>query len=293
MSDKPSDDKHLTDDDIRDYHQPPAGAGEKGCFWRHVSEFKRGDQCSHRWHARLQAEGDPQLYDYPAYKSLCADGKVGKDDIYSTAAYKGGKAVKPSNNYAMRNRFPSRKKPRPGQWNVALGHNFSEDACKPWWHNAHHIIPVSIIESEIARAGEGNARISRLIKIGLLKAEYNHNDKKNMIILPHDREVAASLGLPRHLKGHESLSHELETKKRYTDHPDYSRRVKFKIRPVVDQYKAIVAAADEDHDKPPDKLAKDTLVAISVEIYNAIKAAGPHMKGKSLDELRFSGLGGR
>lgn len=286
-------DDHLSDADMKDYHQPSGGASEKGCFWRHISPFDRGNQCSHRWHARLQAEGDPQLYDYPKYKDLCVDHRPGRDDHYPTAAYRGGKAARPSNNYAMRHAFPNRKRPRPGQWNVGLGQNFSEDATRPYWHNAHHIIPVSIIEDEIARAGEADIRVSRLIKIGLLKAQYNHNDKPNMVILPHDRVVAAALGLPRHLKGHESAAHEFNpTARRETDHPDYSRRVKFKIRPVIDQYKATVSKG-ANHPAPPDALAKDALVNVSKEIYAAIKAAGPHMKGKSLDELRFSSLGGR
>src|SRR5262249_10791095 len=99
-------------------------------------------------------------------------------------------------------------------------------------------------------------RITDFIAQGLLKATYNLNDKKNLIILPMDRAVAAALGLPRHLLGDESeVGEELLGERRVADHPDYSRRVRMMLRPVMNQYRSIVMQKlSQAHPGPPDPL---------------------------------------
>ncbi len=292
-------DKHLESGDIAPYHIEGRKQSQKGCLWRHESDYDENNECSHRWQARQRAESDAQMFDYPAYKSLCVDHKPSgknQDDAYPTAAYSGPKRDTPK-NYAMQHMFPLqiRKRPRPGQWDLKLSHNFKESATKPYWHNAHHIIPLSALHSEIEKAGGNSTTVIEILKKGLMKGEYNLNDKVNMIILPHDRAVAFALGLPRHLKGHESYSYEYEpNKRRETDHPDYTRRVKMKIRSVIDEFKSQIEEP-EDCEGEPDipAFAKKKLEDISEEIYQAIKKAGKYLRGKSLDELKFSNLGGR
>jgi hypothetical protein len=189
--------------------------------------------------------------------------------------------------------FPFKKKPRPGQWDVTLPRNFSESWTRPYWHNSHHIIPRSVLQDELLEAGKDDSRVTTLITQGLLMATYNLNDKKNMIILAMDRAVSEALGLPRHLLGHEAGPNELEGREEM-DHPDYSRRVRMMIRPVMNQYKKLVMEKLKNaHPDPPDALAKEQLERVSETIYRSILVAGKFMRGKSLDELKFGGLGGR
>ncbi|MDH5228520.1 MAG: AHH domain-containing protein [Gammaproteobacteria bacterium] len=289
-------DDHLSPDEIEAFHMNGQEQSNKGCLWRHISDFDEGNHCSHRWQARLKGQDDAHLYNYPAYKSLCLDHKASnkEEDSYETAAYSGPKQNKPS-NYAMQHLFPLqlRKRPRPGQWDISLGHNFFENATKPYWHNAHHIIPLSVLQNSIQDAGKNTSGVTEIIKKGLMKGGYNLNHKINMIILPHDRVVAEAIGLPRHLRGHEARGKE-PNKRRETDHPDYSRRVKFQIRSVIDDYKQKAEEA-KDCEGEPDipALSKKKLEDISKKIYKTIITAGPHLKGKSLDELKFSNLGSR
>ncbi|WP_395844588.1 AHH domain-containing protein [Archangium violaceum] len=285
---------HVKKDDFKALHQPKEGEGGKGCIWSWNTKYEVGHQCSYRWQAREHALADSHLYNFPAYKSLCVDHAPGPSDVFVTAAYRGPKSVAPSNNYALRNNFPYKKRPRPGQWDVTLSRNFTESWTRPYWHNAHHIIPRSVLHDELIEAGKEDPRITDMIIQGLLKAGYNLNDKKNLIILPMDRAVATSLGLPRHLLGDEAEAHEPLQGRQIADHPDYSRRLRFMLRPVINQYKRLVKQKlSEAHPAPPDALAKEQVERISETVYKAITKAGPFMKGKSLDELRFAGLGGR
>ncbi|MBU8899855.1 hypothetical protein DRW03_15850 [Corallococcus sp. H22C18031201] len=285
---------HVKKEDYKALHQSKGGGGGKGCLWSWNTKYDVGHACSYRWHAREHALADGHLYNYPAYKSLCVSAAPGASDVFFTAAYRGPKSVAPSNNYALRNQFPYKKKPRPGQWDVSLHRNFTESWTRPYWHNAHHVIPRSVLHDELTAAGKEDPRITDMIIQGLLRAEYNLNDRENLIILPMDREVATSLGLPRHLLGDEAQPHEPLQGRQIADHPDYSRRVRLMLRPVINQYKRLMKQKlSEDHPGPPDALAKEQVVRISQQIYQAITQAGPFMKGKSMDELKFSNLGGR
>lgn len=300
-----SDSDHIKLEDYKDLHQPKGGAGGKGCLWEHESDYKESHRCSHRWQAYEHAKEDKHLYNYPAYKSLCVDHKPTRRDSFPTAAYVGPKARRPTATYAMRNTFsgygvtpisePLKKKPRPGQWNLEYPGNFTDKIVKPYWHNAHHIIPRSVLQEELKEASKDDASIALMIAQGLLKAEYNLNDKLNMIILPMDRAVAETLGLPRHLLGHQAkVGEDLFGKRKETDHPNYSHRVRILMRPVMNQYRAIMAAKlKEDHPGPPNALAREQLEQVSRTIYKAIVTAGKFMKGKSLDELKFGGVGRR
>lgn len=278
-------DNHLSATEIKELHQPKEGEKGKGCIWSCTSSFEKGHQCSYRWHARERAESeDPHRYNYPAYQRLCVDGSFDPSPL-AVVQHRARKKQPKRDDL----RYP-RRRPRPGQWDLTLGHNYSENAAKPFFFNAHHIIPRSVLHSEIAEAGKSDVRVATLIKQGLLIASYNHNHRPNMVNLPSDRIVALVLGLPRHLKGDEAEEYEIAPGEsiRAADHPDYSKKVSFKIRPIINEYKAIVAEAlKEDHPEPPNDLAVEKLANISKEIYASIMKAGPYMRGKSLDELRF------
>ena len=176
-----SDSTHVTEEDLEKLH------AQGRCLTRH-QQRTQGHKCSHQWQAKVRAEGaDRGLYEHPKYHSLCGQGR------WRTAAQQAA-----SGRYFPRGYGILRNRPKCGDWDPG-GQNF-EHFIRPYWHNAHHIVPNRALDNAIQVAGEEDARIPNLIKAGLLKADYNLNDELNMIILPMERLIAATLGLPRHLK---------------------------------------------------------------------------------------------
>src|SRR5262245_42003499 len=231
-------------------HQAKGGGGGKGCLIRHHPREK-GHHCSHQWMAQERAEGeDKGVYNYPAYDSLCTTG------TYTTGAYVTRKQGIFPPGHGM-----TEPRPNPYEWDVGSRGNF-EHYLKPYWHNAHHLVPNGTLKRAID--GAGDDKIADLIRQGLLMGEYNLNDKANMMILPMGAAVADAMGLPRHLHGDQGVT-------RFS-HPDYDARVLTMLKPVMDQYAAMVKNKSEDHKEPPTKLAKDQLISISDTIHSAIKA---------------------
>ena len=273
---------HFRDQRVDDLHQNihdgPGNKG-KGCLTRCNGQNRGREEdnlCSHIWQAYVKAQDYPEMYNYPAYKSLCGEG------VFRSAARVSKRGKCYPSRYAMKHRFPFKKKPRPGQWDLGIKRNF-QHFLKPWWHNAHHIIPNSTLRKAISKASESDSRLYNLIRGGLLMGSYNLNDKVNMVILPMGEEVANSIGLPRHLKGHEAGPNE---SKKYFNHPDYNARVKIRLSPVIDSYKSIAQQALEDHPGVPKKIAADQLDQISKVIFVSLRKAGPFLRG-SLDKLKF------
>src|SRR5258708_1967786 len=191
---------HVTEQDLKELHQPKGGASQKGCLTRHQKR-KEGHLCSHQWQARGKAETDPTVHNYPAYWTLCGDGRFRSAARITEA----GNVFPPNYAESWLGQFWKKKPTHKGkEWNLGKGRNFNH-YTEPYWHNAHHIIPNGTLSAAIAEAAESAkekaAELLNLIKAGLLKAEYNLNDKVNMIILPMQKNVDHSLSLPRHLKG--------------------------------------------------------------------------------------------
>jgi hypothetical protein len=55
------------------------------------------------------------------------------------------------------------------------------------------------------------------------------------------------------------------------------------LKPVMDQYAAMVKKVEPDHEKPETKLAKDQVISISDTIHAAIKALKKRKRSFSLD----------
>lgn len=277
-------DKHLSKQEIDALHQGSAGESGKGCIWSH-EVYAENNQCSYRWHARKRAESEsPDRYNYPAYKMLCIDDSYDPSEL-AVRQHRGRRKLKKKDNL----RYP-RKRPRPGQWDLSLPHNYAYNAAKPYFFNAHHIIPRSVLHDEIEYAGSADVRVAKMIKQGLLMASYNLNDRANLVNLPCDRVVALVMGFPRHLKGDGAYTYEIAPNESLeaADHPNYSLQVKIKIRPVINEYKGIMEEKlKKEHPAPPNALAAEKLSDISKKIYASIMIAGKWMKGKSLDEMRF------
>jgi hypothetical protein len=52
--------------DLKDKHKKV----EEACLSGHQGQLKKGDTCSYRWQAYLQAKDDPDLYNWPRYETL-------------------------------------------------------------------------------------------------------------------------------------------------------------------------------------------------------------------------------
>lgn len=232
---------HVTKADLEKLHQPPGGAGGKGCLTRHQKRTN-GHECSHQWHAGEKAKADSSVYEVAGASHLSAN--------------------------------------RPG--------NFDHFKV-PYWHNAHHIIPNGALKGAITKAGKEKAGLTNLIKQGLLKATYNLNDRKNMIILPMEQDVGDLIRLPRHLRG--------DGTRRFS-HPDYSRDAEEQMKDIIDSYKKIaldaLKAVEKTHEKPNATLSKTALETLSEQLYEQIKNFGQAYGGESLDEISndlFASLG--
>ena len=168
------------------------------------------------------------------------------------------------------------------RWHLGYGRNFKHFK-RPYWHNAHHIIPNGALKTAIATAGKSTAGMTNLIKQGLLKAEYNLNDKINMIILPMEMRHGVILKLPRHLKGDEVGPNE---KQEFFSHEAYSDEAEISLGQIMKTFKAEAAkamkAVEGTHEKPDATLSKQELEALSERLYNAIKSAGLVRPGAAL-----------
>ncbi|HVK54196.1 MAG TPA: AHH domain-containing protein [Burkholderiales bacterium] len=171
------------------------------------------------------------------------------------------------------------------RWHLGYGSNFNHFQ-RPYWHNAHHIIPNGALKTSIAKAAKKTAGMGNLIKQGLLKAEYNLNDKINMIILPMEMRHGVVLGLPRHLKGDEVGPDE---EGEFFSHEAYSDEAEESLSPIIDEFKSKAAEAIDavagTHDKPDVTLSKAKLEALSERLYNAIKSAGKKSPGEAISNL--------
>ena len=269
---------HAAQQNLDDLHQEIGDKSGKGCLTRH--QRRRNEHpCSHQWHAQVKTEENPEMYNYPQYKALCDGGK------WKTGArFTKKRKNKPSRLFPPGYHF-WRDSPNEGEWDVRVGRNFNH-YLHPWWHNSHHIIPNSTLRNAINKAADekGDATLVDLIKIGLLKGQYNLNDKVNMINLPMGQVVSDTYGLPRHIKGHQGLKR--GDRPQYMNHPDYNRNVQRRITKVMDNYASLFD--EEDHPEPPDSLSADELDAISIAIFEEIKTKQPLFKSSgeafSLDD---------
>jgi hypothetical protein len=144
-----SDDQHAKD--IKDDLPHREGKGSNGsggaCLNRHVAGTPKEtvrNSCSHRWQSFLATKSRHDDYDWPKYKSLSQ-----RDRRVPTA----------QNRHTG---FPpwyasSIAVPAEGDWDVK-GDNFFGKCTLPYWHEAHHAIPNSVLRGPSPRS----ARTRRL-----------------------------------------------------------------------------------------------------------------------------------
>ncbi|MBW2737388.1 MAG: AHH domain-containing protein [Deltaproteobacteria bacterium] len=280
---------HISTDDLAERHQPKKGEKEKGCLIRCRGRTEN-HVCSHQWQAQVKAEEiDYDVYNYPKYWSLCGEGK-----------FRTGARGWPHNYGKEWLGFYWKDKPthEGKEWDVKKNDNFTH-FLKPYWHNAHHIIPNGALKAAINKTSKVDIRLPNLIRYCLLKAEYNLNDMVNMIILPQGKNVAIALGLPRHLKGDSGAlepapgvgltpdSRKVDPSKAEEkfSHKNYSNTIEDKLIGIIDQYKKALENAIKEHPKLECDLDKKKLENLSEKIHKEIVDTGPVFAGNALSHL--------
>lgn len=269
-------DNHLTKKELAQLHKPGA------CVVRHQPRTE-GHLCSHQWQARVKAESDSKLYNFPAYESLCGRG------FMEASVRRTEKGVFPW-GYAeeAKGGFRRKRPTRQGkEWDLGVDNNFNH-FIKPYWHNAHHIIPNGSLKAAITKTAEADERLPRLIVGGLFKAKYNLNDKVNMVILPMEKVVARALKLPRHLIGDDPGP---GGKPELYSHVDYSNQVTLKLDDIMKEYKQVLAKTLETkkkHPPLPNDLSKQKLIDLSESIYQIITGVSRAKAGAPLSALDLS-----
>jgi hypothetical protein len=249
-------------------HQDALKKHEKhkpGCIVRCETDYIEGEPCSHRWNAAEQARGEPSVYTVPLNNAW----KIVNWGIKRLKALKGEGALLG----AIGNDGQGR--------NVAFLKPFYRSFI-PFPHNAHHIIPMSVlwtkvIDAAAERASPRSGEMKDLVIVGLLEEAYNHNDRPNMITLPLRTKESELLGLPKHLED------------KALNHPVYSEKVaKFVSAKVPPKYSAL--ASDVKAEKHlSGKTAPEVgaeLRSISTTVYSAIISLAKASKtaDKTLDE---------
>lgn len=261
---------HHQDANFLKKHIKTGGTEGGACLNRHEGR-ESNNSCSHIWQAQVKAETD----DKPVYQRYNA--LIGR--TFQTGARKNDR----KDTIFPRGMQLTAKGPQPGEWDPGVNGNFT-DWRKPYWHNAHHIVPNAVLNGSITDAGDaaGDRRVVLLVRVGLLEAKYNLNHKTNMIILPMGKEVAAGLGLPRHLIGDQPGAGQ---QKEFRSHKDYSAEVKKRVNQVILDYVDVLDVKPEDHLKPPNALAREKLEKCSTDIHQSIILFGAAAGGASLANI--------
>lgn len=273
---------HKFDKDLGKHHKEPNSTENGACLNEH-GEGRNTNSCGHQWQAVKKAEEHLDLYNYPAYQSLCGEGH------YVTPWQRSNRTW-----YMANRKRPQLLSDGTGSWDLGKAVYTKADgqvvsnydtSTLPFWHNAHHIIPNSTLNNELNSIPDN---LKSLVRGGLLDAKYNLNHKINMVILPMSKDVAAALGLPRHLTGNEPVKKRTPKRKerapKVTDHPNYSKLVKYKIKPVVDNYKAAAKKALKKCKEPDGEYSKVKLEKISIDIFNQLKQVA---NGLALDDVQI------
>ena len=160
---------------------------------------------------------------------------------------------------------------------IPIGMNFSQDTW-PYWNNAHHLIPKGTLKDVIV---SNPAPIPNMIQQGLLSALYNVNHKRNMLLIPQDREVADILNMPRHIQLKEGDDPTISAQ--VFNHPKYNDMVEIGLKKIFMSYKRIADNANKNktgHQVPNIKLDKAKLEKLSDNLLALVLSWG---SGVSLD----------
>lgn len=274
---------HKTEFDLEELHNPSEPG--TGCLNRHeyvyaeVSEIRGGvnhlkeGPCNHRWQAYLRASQDDSG-DYN-HRNRRWYGQFLESDTKKRFQRV---VVFPSNGRMIPRTFMAHR-PKEGYWDIAGSDkspgatNYRTTCNRPFWHEAHHIVPNGAFKNAILAVGKGTPKHGEYgfaIKEGLLKEKYNLNNKRNMIILPIAARIAKAIGLPMHID-------RLGTSN--VRHTSYSDDVETRL----DKIFGPIEKALDAHEKPSYVDCKQDIEELSDTLRGQIKTRGK--TGQALDEL--------
>lgn len=246
---------HITDLTLG--HETTQGSGGK-CLTKHEDARRTRSSCDYRWQAYQSASKDPSPYNWPKYRDL-------RGQNTGTLALM---HVKYTNGvFHVETRLQG--VPREGEWNVKAG-NFYESSNKPYYHEAHHMVPQGSLSGAIGYQAYKHPGRIHTLRQGLLMASYNLHDPVNMKILPMDPLVADKLELPVHL---EAFPHAPDEPGSDDCHADYTTYIMYRLNKV---FKG-----------GPDgkKHAEDDLASYG-DLKTAIEALSMEMRGKIIEARR-------
>ncbi|HYO71587.1 MAG TPA: AHH domain-containing protein [Archangium sp.] len=190
-------DKHLLALQKTPSHHTAGELSGGKCIAKHEPPYKPGCSCSHRWQAFEKALENKGYYN----DKVTSSGNGHWELLFRGGAKavakleKRGEAVALSENKGMyRHKV---QMPQPGGWDVGVKYNFMWDCNKPYYHEAHHVVPDATLRDVIVKVFP-NPMIAIRVASEMLDAPYNVHHKDNMIILPMDEQVGDLLGLPIH-----------------------------------------------------------------------------------------------
>ncbi|WP_086930710.1 AHH domain-containing protein [Agarilytica rhodophyticola] len=288
-------DHWIVDEDSK--HVSKEGTEGGACLTGHDKathqNFGRKHTCNFRYQGVEQARDNKDIKKYlHSYNKLLAHIA---DEGVTTSVY-------PTSSGGMFPAYYCTKipKPRKGDWDVdgptqgdierkntkgkkatvKQGKNFTK-ATWPYWNQAHHLITKSTFKNAITSEP---ADVAQFIEKGLLEAKYNINHKRNMLMMPMDKEVGEILDMPRHIQLMEGDAPELKAE--CQNHPVYNKMVDEiddGLEDIIVNYRDIIENATEEECKAPDfKLDKTRLEDLSDMLLEMIlKSEG----GRSLDKI--------
>src|ERR1043165_1487235 len=299
--------QHITKKQLEKLHEEVGGTDNGACLTGHEGRYKKDKSCSYRWQAhRISIDERTKVYngivmakDDKTYKRATIRNIANKG--IQTSAYKTKKGKLHPAAYVSHLAPPG-----PGDWDlegptktlkrktiskrsesIPKKANFTKDRW-PYWHNAHHLIPKSLLNDTIDEVGKNadhNPEASSIIRKCLLEAKYNVNFKINMIILPQDREVGRILRLPRHLilvqlSGDEKQIERVET----ACHEAYDRYVLVRLKRIINGFAGRIHKKKCEDPKNPG-LAKDQLERLSTKLYDEIIKFGKVRFGDPIADM--------
>ncbi len=290
---------HKDNRTLHEYENGSCLTGHEGSMWVRDAdddEFKgkkaSGSTCNYRYQAIHRLKGghrskDTQdiLYGYKTKRATTV--------VNTSIVTKPGQDVPSNDNlyYRMTIPLPKRKndwrvdgpqdtKYSNGYENVPKGANFYAQTW-PYWNNAHHIIPKGTLKSSIMASDH-----HEMIQRGLLDAQYNVNHHVNMLLMPQDREVAAHIGILRHLQQRDQDGY--MTSPQVGNHPRYNSLAEKKLVSIVNDFNEIVVEANKKadptkHQVPKFRLSKKKLEDLSDKLFDWIVTHSATHAGESID----------
>ncbi|MCY1036648.1 hypothetical protein OV207_34750 [Corallococcus sp. BB11-1] len=179
-------------------HHTAGGLTGGKCIAKHESPYKENSSCSHRWQAFEKALEQKDRYNLSDERLRSAgDGAWsplfrGGAKAVEKLAKRGEKVALSDENKGMYRHLQG--KPGKGDWDVDRGkYNFKWDCNKPYYHEAHHVLPDATLRTALIEAFE-NPEITLQVVSEILNAPYSVHDKDNMLILPSEEDPQTDHG---------------------------------------------------------------------------------------------------